>query len=208
MVKKSKATTKSVGLMPLAIDPADRKNKTAQELNRMVDPARGLTLAQEYDLAEKAQQQLREKAAATLTLKTTGKRTVLCSGENIVGEVESFRLDEHQRIASLKLRDDEKFTLDEAFSFFYEPFEAKHDENAEFHLERAIRSVAYLLTWSTQLGNEQPDGNAINGLARILDRAADDVAFFARRRRKADDTVLHREWRESQAEANEQPVQK
>jgi hypothetical protein len=43
-------------------------------------------------------------------------------------------------------------------------------------LERAISSVSFLLDWSSGLGNHPLDGAAVVGLAKILERCAEDLA--------------------------------
>jgi hypothetical protein len=66
----------------------------------------------------------------------------------------------------------EKFTIAEAFSYNTEPSDG---DSYDFHLERAIRSVAYLLELSTEVGNDPVDGFAAYGLSRILQYCADRV---------------------------------
>ena len=43
------------------------------------------------------------------------------------------------------------------------------------NLEKAIRSVAYLLEWASNLGNDPVDGNLCNGLAVALQKCADQA---------------------------------
>ena len=69
-------------------------------------------------------------------------------------------------------QEEPKCSLEEAFSWFYE-FDGM-DQGA-VNLERGVRAVAFLLTWCSEIGNEPVDGNAANGLARILDCCADYI---------------------------------
>jgi hypothetical protein len=62
MTKKT-AVPREHLLMPLAIDPKDRNEKTKAQLRRIVDPERGLTLSEEYDLVEQCQCRLQKEAA-------------------------------------------------------------------------------------------------------------------------------------------------
>jgi hypothetical protein len=59
----------------------------------------------------------------------------------------------------------EKFTIAEAFSYNTEPSDG---DSYDFHLERALRSVAYLLEFSTEVGNDPVDCFAAYGLSRFL----------------------------------------
>jgi hypothetical protein len=45
-------------------------------------------------------------------------------------------------------------------------------------LEKAIRSVAYLLEWSSCDGNQPVDGNAACGLHYLLHQCADELHYF------------------------------
>jgi hypothetical protein len=65
-----------------------------------------------------------------------------------------------------------KVTIEEAFSFYFDPEDA--DLN-RFHEERAVRAVAYLLSWGSGGGNDPIDGVAANGLAKILECCADRI---------------------------------
>jgi hypothetical protein len=49
----------------------------------------------------------------------------------------------------------------------------EHDDSLD--LEKAIRSIAYLLEWGSALGNEPMNGNAANGLHYLLDKCADEA---------------------------------
>jgi hypothetical protein len=66
-----------------------------------------------------------------------------------------------------------KFTVEEAFSMNIEPPELAA---SDFHLERAIRAVAYLLHWGSDDGMTPIDGFAAFGLSRILNRCAEWAA--------------------------------
>jgi len=52
------------------------------------------------------------------------------------------------------------YTLEQAFDYFYGP--------DSLNEERCILAVSFLLTYSTQMGNEKLDGAAAHGLGRIL----------------------------------------
>jgi hypothetical protein len=42
-------------------------------------------------------------------------------------------------------------------------------------LEKAIRSISFLLQWSSDIGNDDPDGPLVNGLTFALDKIAAEV---------------------------------
>jgi hypothetical protein len=69
----------------------------------------------------------------------------------------------------------EKYTLAEAFDYFQGP--SDREQHDRLNVERGLRSVAFLLTWCSDIGNQPVDGNAANGLARILELCADRAAF-------------------------------
>ena len=48
-------------------------------------------------------------------------------------------------------------------------------DNTDVNLEKAIRAIAYLLEWSSNIGNESPDGFAVYGLGKLLQKCADQV---------------------------------
>jgi hypothetical protein len=66
-----------------------------------------------------------------------------------------------------KRRAIEKYSVEEAFDYYYGPKAA--DAHDALNEERAIRAVAFLLTYCSEHGNESLDGNSANGLARILE---------------------------------------
>jgi hypothetical protein len=63
-------------------------------------------------------------------------------------------------------------TLEEAFDYFCIPEGRNHSRNSPFNLERAVRAVAFLLHWQSDIGNEDVEGNSANGLAFILEKIA------------------------------------
>jgi hypothetical protein len=67
----------------------------------------------------------------------------------------------------------EKFTLEEAFDYFHISDDDKDPSVSSRNLERAVRSVTFLLEWLSEHGNESVEGFTAHGLARILDRCAD-----------------------------------
>jgi hypothetical protein len=71
-----------------------------------------------------------------------------------------------------------KYSIVQAFDYFYGPKDM--DEHAQLNDERGIRAAAFLLTYSSQHGNEVVDGNAANGLARILEYCATRIGFSPR----------------------------
>ena len=64
-----------------------------------------------------------------------------------------------------------RYTIRQAFDFFYGP--DNRERHRQFNDERALRAVAFLLTYGSDIGNEFLDGNAANGLARILELCAE-----------------------------------
>jgi hypothetical protein len=52
----------------------------------------------------------------------------------------------------------------------------EHDDSLD--LEKAIRSIAYLLEWGSTLGNEPMNGNAANGLHYLLHKCADETRWL------------------------------
>ena len=69
-----------------------------------------------------------------------------------------------------------RFTLEEAFDYFEIPEGDRNPSDSPRNVERAIRSVAFLLEWLSQHGNEPVDGFTAHGLAEILGRCARRVA--------------------------------
>jgi hypothetical protein len=69
----------------------------------------------------------------------------------------------------------QKFTLAEAFDYFNIPDHSGTPELTDINLERAIRSVSFLLYWMSHHGNEQVDGYVAHGLAYIVERCAEGV---------------------------------
>jgi hypothetical protein len=76
--------------------------------------------------------------------------------------------------AKRRRRKVEKYTIEQAFNYFYGPEEDAKCE--EFNNERGVRAVAYLLTYCSQYGNESLDGDAAMGLARVLKCCASEIA--------------------------------
>ncbi|MGC2107202.1 MAG: hypothetical protein WA647_19050 [Candidatus Acidiferrum sp.] len=44
--------------------------------------------------------------------------------------------------------------------------------------EKALRAAAFLLEWSSDVGNEPLDGSLASGISRVLDQAAAEVAHM------------------------------
>ena len=61
-----------------------------------------------------------------------------------------------------------------AVSLLVDPFCYEAEERID--LEKAIRAVGFLLTWGSDGGNEPLSGQAVHGLAQLLDHSADTVA--------------------------------
>jgi hypothetical protein len=80
--------------------------------------------------------------------------------------------------ASASTSEQPKYTIAQAFDYYYGP--TGMDEHEQFNDERGIRAAAYLLSYCSQHGNEMVDGNAVNGLARILEFCASRVGFTPR----------------------------
>jgi hypothetical protein len=70
-----------------------------------------------------------------------------------------------------------KFTLEEAFGYFYEMDHSADVQNT-IDIERATRAVAFLLHWSSNMGNAEIDGRAAAGLGHILEKVASDMAKY------------------------------
>lgn len=60
-------------------------------------------------------------------------------------------------------------TLEDAFTY------EQNSSRDTSDLEKAIRSISFLLQWSTDIGNNAPDGPLVNGLAFALDKIADQA---------------------------------
>ncbi len=83
-------------------------------------------------------------------------------------------------------RQERKFTLEQAFDYFYTPREANGDPREDsLNLERGLRAIAFIIHWQTEIGNEPLDGNMANGFAYLLESMAGKIEFshesFARR---------------------------
>jgi hypothetical protein len=67
-----------------------------------------------------------------------------------------------------------KFTLEEAFDFYYTPGE---DDSVyrPLNYERAVRAVGFLLHWCSEMGNRDVCGVAANGLGHVLYYTADQL---------------------------------
>ena len=68
----------------------------------------------------------------------------------------------------------ERFTLEEAFDYFYE---ADGMNCQELNLKRAVLSVSFLLRFLSDTGNNPVDGFAANGLACVLEKCAADTSY-------------------------------
>jgi hypothetical protein len=75
-----------------------------------------------------------------------------------------------RRKRAAKRRTADTYTVKQAFDYFYGP--TSSDAHESLNDERAIRAVAFLLTYCSAQGNETVDGFAANGLARILELRA------------------------------------
>jgi len=75
-----------------------------------------------------------------------------------------------QRTRAKRPAQPEKYTVAQAFDYFYGPHSS--DEHDTLNDERALRAVAFLLTYCSQQGNQLLDGNAANGLARVVEFCA------------------------------------
>jgi len=67
---------------------------------------------------------------------------------------------------------EQRFTLDEAFYF------NQNTAKNTFDLEKAIRSVAYLLDWYGQAGNEPVPGRVAQGLSETLNHCAEEIRWL------------------------------
>jgi len=67
----------------------------------------------------------------------------------------------------------EKYTIAQAFDYFYGISDGRWEQFDALNDERALRAVAFLLSYCTQHGNKLLDGNAANGLARIVEYCAE-----------------------------------
>jgi hypothetical protein len=70
----------------------------------------------------------------------------------------------------------EKFTLAQAFDYFYDP----DGDEITVNIERATRAVAFLMHWSSEMGNIDVEGKSVTGLGHILERIASEVARWER----------------------------
>jgi len=86
----------------------------------------------------------------------------------------------------------EKFTLAQAFDYFFEP---SGHVSEDVNLERAVRAVGFLLHWCSNMGNDSIEGNSAHGLGHILEFTADQITqtFEDQRRElaKLRDVVRH-----------------
>ena len=79
----------------------------------------------------------------------------------------------------------EKFTLAQAFDYFWEP---SGHPSEDVNLERAVRAVGFLLHWCSDMGNDPLEGHSAHGLGHILEFTADQItqAFGDQRRELAE----------------------
>ena len=66
----------------------------------------------------------------------------------------------------------EKFTMAQAFDYFFEP--SGHVAE-DVNLERAVRAAGFLLHWCSNMGNDSVEGNAAHGLGHVLEFTADQI---------------------------------
>ena len=74
------------------------------------------------------------------------------------------------------IKEPDVMTLDEAFNYYWAPNTCADGRNSPLNLERAVRAVAFLLHWQSDIGNERVEGNSANGLAFILEEVAAQLA--------------------------------
>ena len=63
-----------------------------------------------------------------------------------------------------------RFTLAEAFEY------EQSSASSTLDLEKALRSIAYLMTWSSHYGNERMSASLAMGLADVLEDVSDRVS--------------------------------
>jgi hypothetical protein len=102
-----------------------------------------------------------EVVMSGMNIRMINKKPVLCSGEKIVAEVESFTMDENHQIASLKFRDPERFALEEAFTY-------DGSENYARDAMKGVLAVSFLLDSLSNNGNEDVDARTAQGLGFAL----------------------------------------
>ena len=68
------------------------------------------------------------------------------------------------------------FTLDQAFDCAWQPGQQDPRALDTLNVERAVRSVALLLDWASELGNTDVEGRTAGGLADVLNLAAERIA--------------------------------
>jgi hypothetical protein len=73
-----------------------------------------------------------------------------------------------------------KYTIAEAFDYFHGPTE--EEGNSEFQNERCVRSVAYLLEYLSNHGNQAVPGDEASGLGGVLASCADHMSRATVRR--------------------------
>jgi predicted metal-dependent hydrolase len=71
-----------------------------------------------------------------------------------------------------------KVAIEDAFSYYLEPSGVHHEE---FHMERAVRAISYLLDYHTDVGNYPLDGQIANGLAASLNCIAAKLTVSSKR---------------------------
>jgi hypothetical protein len=65
-----------------------------------------------------------------------------------------------------------RLTLEDAYTFTANLSKDTSD------LEKAIRAASYLLKWASEIGNENPDGFLVLGVANALDACADQLRYL------------------------------
>ena len=88
-----------------------------------------------------------------------------------------------QRKSNLVKIDRNQIALQDAFDPTFQIAESSLAQ-AEIDNERCARAVSFLLTYSSDFGNQPLDGNIAFGLSRILDNCARGIAFTARQRNR------------------------
>lgn len=71
--------------------------------------------------------------------------------------------------------EEKTYTLEQAFSYFYD---VPADEERVFNIERVCRAVAFLLHWTSEMGNHDVEGRSAAGLGHILEQVASEVAEY------------------------------
>jgi hypothetical protein len=73
------------------------------------------------------------------------------------------------KLPARKPIEEPKFTLLDAFTY------EDRRSNSTLDLQKALLSCSYLMAWTSKIGNENPDGYSILGLANIIEGCAAEV---------------------------------